>query len=346
MTESSPSSPHSPPKPQGPPHDAPPSDGDSGLEIDSNPTTDYQDEFASDTTSLNSMITSYRYENGRRYHAYKEGAYWGPNDEEQNEQLEIAHHMFTLLLNNKLFLAPIGDHIRRALDVGTGTGIWAIDFAEDNPLTEIIGTDLSPIQPGFVPPNLRFEIDDATETWVYPENHFDLVHVRSMYGAVADWPAFYQNALKTLQPGGWIDQLEMSIQFRSDDNTVTDDHVLALWSRLFIATGEQFGKTFQIAERAKGYMEEAGFENVTERRFKLPIGPWSKDKKLKKLGMWNLVHCESGIEGWAMALLTRVMGWTYDDVQALLAEMRKGLRDPNIHAYFYVVGVYGRKPQN
>lgn len=100
----------------------------------------------------------------------------------------------------------------------------------------------------------------------------------------------------------------MSIQFRSDDNTVTDDHVLSVWSRLFIGIGEKIGKTFQIAERAKGYMEEAGFENVTERRFKLPIGPWSKDKKLKKLGMWNLVHCESGIEGWAMALLTRVMG--------------------------------------
>lgn len=31
---------------------------------------------ASDTTSLNSEITSYRFENGRRYHAYKEGAYW------------------------------------------------------------------------------------------------------------------------------------------------------------------------------------------------------------------------------------------------------------------------------
>lgn len=70
------------------------------------------------------------------------------------------------------------------------------DFAEDNPLAEVIGTDLSPIQPGFVPPNLRFEIDDATDTWVYPENHFDLIHIRSLYGAVADWPAFYQNALK------------------------------------------------------------------------------------------------------------------------------------------------------
>lgn len=30
---------------------------------------------ASDTTSIDSEITAYRFENGRRYHAYKDGAY-------------------------------------------------------------------------------------------------------------------------------------------------------------------------------------------------------------------------------------------------------------------------------
>jgi methylase of polypeptide subunit release factors len=32
------------------------------------------------------------------------------------------------------------------LDIGTGTGIWAIDFADEHPEAEVIGTDLSPIQ--------------------------------------------------------------------------------------------------------------------------------------------------------------------------------------------------------
>jgi hypothetical protein len=70
------------------------------------------------------------------------------------------------------------------------------DFADEYPSAQVIGTDLSPIQPSFVPPNLRFEIDDATEPWVYPDNEFDLVHVRALYGAIADWPAFYSNALR------------------------------------------------------------------------------------------------------------------------------------------------------
>ncbi|EAU35311.1 conserved hypothetical protein [Aspergillus terreus NIH2624] len=298
------------PVPQPPPMEV---DDDHATEVDDDPTSDYAEDL-------------------------------GPNDDIQNEQLDIAHHMFTMLLDNRLVLAPINKSIQNVLDVGTGTGIWAIDFADEYPSAQVIGTDLSPIQPSFVPPNLRFEIDDATEPWVYPDNEFDLVHVRALYGAIADWPAFYSNALRTLRPGGWFDQLEMSIQFTSDDGTVTEDHVLAQWSKIFIEAGEKFGKTFRIAELAKGYMQSAGFQNVTEQQFKLPIGPWSRDKKLKKLGRWNLVHCEQGIEGWAMALLTRVMGWTYTEVQVFLAKMRKGLRDPNTHAYFRVVGVYGQKP--
>lgn len=43
----------------------------------------------SETTSLDSRVWHYKYENGRRYHTYSEGQYWGPNDEKQNEQLDI-----------------------------------------------------------------------------------------------------------------------------------------------------------------------------------------------------------------------------------------------------------------
>jgi ribosomal protein L11 methylase PrmA len=36
--------------------------------------------------------------------------------------------MWLLTLDGKLSLAPIGKNVNRVLDVGTGTGIWAIDF--------------------------------------------------------------------------------------------------------------------------------------------------------------------------------------------------------------------------
>lgn len=70
------------------------------------------------------------------------------------------------------------------------------DFADEYPSAEVIGSDLSPIQPHFVPPNLKFEVDDVEEPWVHPENHFDLIHVRALYGAISDWPEFYRNAFR------------------------------------------------------------------------------------------------------------------------------------------------------
>lgn len=53
-----------------------------------------------------------------------------PNDEQEQDRMDMVHHIFSLLLGGKLYLAPIGDNVQRVLDLGTGTGIWAMDFAE------------------------------------------------------------------------------------------------------------------------------------------------------------------------------------------------------------------------
>ena len=44
--------------------------------------------------------------------------------------MDLAHHLYLLLLGGNLHLAPIPKDLQRVLDLGTGIGIWAIDFAE------------------------------------------------------------------------------------------------------------------------------------------------------------------------------------------------------------------------
>ena len=70
-----------------------------------------------------------------------------PTDEQEQDRMDLTHYEMMLLLENNLYLAPI-NHPQRVLDLGTGTGLWAIDFANIHPESEIIGNDLSPIQPG------------------------------------------------------------------------------------------------------------------------------------------------------------------------------------------------------
>jgi hypothetical protein len=46
---------------------------------------------ASERTSLRSSIAGYVYENGRRYHAYHAGEYWGSNDERSMDAMDILY---------------------------------------------------------------------------------------------------------------------------------------------------------------------------------------------------------------------------------------------------------------
>jgi hypothetical protein len=97
----------------------------------------------------------------------------------------------------------------------------------------------------------------------------------------------------------------MSIQWQSDEDTLTDDHIFSTWSKTCTEAGEKAGRTFRTAELARQFMEEAGSEGIMETKYKVPLGSWSSDPHMRTVGRWNLLHCEEGIEGWAMALLTR-----------------------------------------
>ena len=55
--------------------------------------------------------------------------------------------MLRITLGDKLYLAPIKKQPKNMLDIGTGTGIWAIEMGDEYPDTHIIGTDLSATQP-------------------------------------------------------------------------------------------------------------------------------------------------------------------------------------------------------
>ena len=75
-----------------------------------------------------------------------------------------------------------------------------------------------------------------------------------------------------------MQHLDMSIEFTSDDETVGPGHIMVECSRTFIDAGERRGKTFKIADNAGRYIREAGFEDVHEQWYNVPVGRWPKDK--------------------------------------------------------------------
>ncbi|KAJ6260120.1 hypothetical protein Dda_4341 [Drechslerella dactyloides] len=324
------------------------------LPVDSDE-TDYDTYFDGGIT-LNLWLThhpprpapiDYRYENGRRYHAYHAGSYWAPNDEAAATQEEIFHHVYLMRLNGSLFLAPVDKHEKpkKILDLGTGSGNWCLDMAHAFPETEIIGNDLSPIQPTYVPPNVSFEVDDFNDEWLFPANNFDFVHGRAMYGSVKDWDVLLKRVLRVLKPGGWWENVETTVEILCDDGSVPDDCALMQWVKIMQDACESSGATFRVAGHMREWCEKAGFTEITEQAFKVPIGPWPRDKQDKLVGSFNLANMLQAVEGFSMHLLTRYGNKNPNEVYELIEKVRADMKNKKLHSYFRLFVCYARKPE-
>src|ERR1700736_2121942 len=62
----------------------------------------------------------------RRYHAVETNRYPLPNDEEETMRLDELHYLYRSLLGGNV-VVPIGRKASSILDVGTGSGRWAIE---------------------------------------------------------------------------------------------------------------------------------------------------------------------------------------------------------------------------
>ncbi|KAK7413919.1 hypothetical protein QQX98_007186 [Neonectria punicea] len=241
-------------------------------------------------------------------------------------------------MDGEILAAPIGENPQSVLDVGCGTGTWAIEFADQYPSAEVLGVDLSPIQPNLVPPNCKFEVDDINKPWTYPEHNFDFVHLRAMTGCIPDWTEFYKKAFKSLKPELW------GIA-KSDDDSFKPKSPLKTWVEIFEKIGKATGKSFFWGDKDANSMTEAGFAGVVERRVKVPIGMWPKDPQLKHWGAWNRQFLLQALEGFSIRGLTELLDWTYDDAQMYLVDLRKELTSPHLHFYLDMTIIYGQKPK-
>lgn len=240
-------------------------------------------------------------------------------------------------------------------------------MSDAHPEAQILATDLSPLwQSEFtIRPNLTFEVDDCCSNWTYLDEGrelFDLVHIRCLYGSIKDWRKLYLQAFEHLTPGsGWIEQVEISLLprfcYTQDDigaesyqlgsygngndwdsnaislgDTCGNNWVFTTWYKFWQECSQRTGKTWFVADQMADLIYEAGFENVRQTRYMLPLfdieanipistttssgicedllGGYSDNPvpRLAEIARWFRHFWETGMEGWILAVSTRYMG--------------------------------------
>lgn len=78
--------------------------------------------------------------------------------------------------------------------------------------------------------------------------------------------------------------------------------MLEKWSKRMERACAKAGIDSKAVASYKQWMIDQGFENVTEYKYKWPIGTWPKDKKAKYLGKMNRTNFLTGLEGFSLRL--------------------------------------------
>ncbi|KAF8859591.1 putative Demethylmenaquinone methyltransferase [Acephala macrosclerotiorum] len=298
------------------------------------------------TRSLYDTDVEYQMINGRRYC----GDYYMPNDEDEQTRMEILHGVYYALLSNRLTTVPLSSP-SKILDIGTGTGDWAMAMGEEWPECEVIGTDIAKIQPSAAPLNVYFEIDDAEEEygWTWPDDEFDMVHFRHMAGAFSSWSDIYKEACRSLKPGGWIEVLDFDDHDRTFLSFFAEHSDVATWLRTINECSQRAGRPRGAAHLQPEVLAGAGFVDVNVTEKVIPMGVWPDNKEDKLLGRHFLVAQLCGIESLCLRPFTEQMGWDVERIRSLCGSVTNAVRtvsmDPNSRGLGFTVRILtGRKP--
>jgi len=158
-----------------------------------------------------------------------------------------------------------------------------------------------------------------------------------------DWPKLFKQAYNCLKPGGWFEMQEVIFQRRSDDNSIPKDSQFRLWEEEWHRGIEAIGYSLCDLATLTSQMKDAGFAKVEHIEYKLPIGAWPKDERLKAAGIFWKQYLMDGMSGMSSVLFQDKLGYTSERLEALLLGCTEELKLKKVHTYMSMFVIYAQR---
>ncbi|CAG9953449.1 unnamed protein product [Clonostachys rosea f. rosea IK726] len=243
------------------------------------------------------------------------------------KEIKAEHMIFCQLENGSLFRAPI-DEPHKVLDIGSGSGEWALNLLERYPNTEVVMMDINPMQPLMVPRRCTTYIDDANSPWTFRSYEFDLVHIRGLAGCIQDWPALFRQVFESLREGGYVEFCDTTLPKNSNDEWLQ-------CSRIAHETGKNIGRPFDITDQniCQQHMEQAGLVIVKQIRRSVYLEPSMTSRKgISQDVLKATIQKLQGISEFGVSKL----GWAEEQINRQSEDTQRELEDPDVRPYIEV----------
>jgi len=252
-----------------------------------------------------------------------------PSDGREEDRQRVQFALWMKALGHQLVLPPI--HAPQyVLDVGTGSGTWAIAFADQYRSAKVIGVDMAPIQPKFIPKNCEFILDDAEDSWLY-KVFFDAVILNHAQTWVRNWPSMAHKAFQALKPGGWI-QLWFELPWEYT-GFVPHHEVINRYDQDLVDGANKMCISLSAnGEFYKQLLLETGFVGFRQEKIYL-------DSK----AMRELLRDE-GLDSFGKGYIRWGLGKASVELEAQLTAVRNTLQDPTVEIRFPAIACFAQRP--